>query len=116
MKILLVEDHVAVATTTILLLKVMGHTVVHAKNGQEALDMAKVEMPELAVIDIGLPDMSGFDVAKGLRSEKALDNTVLVAVTGYDIESKMATSGFDHYFKKPMDFSNIATLRRTPAA
>lgn len=116
MRILLVEDHVPVAQTTIMLLQIMGHEVKHARTGQEAINMAKVEIPEIAVIDIGLPDMSGFEVAKGLRCEKALDKTVLVALTGYDIQDKMNGSGFDHYFKKPMDFTNIATLQRPPAA
>lgn len=116
MRILLVEDHVPVAQTTIMLLQIMGHDVRHARNGTEALAMGAAETPELVVIDIGLPDMSGFDVAKGMRANPALDQTVLVALTGYDIQDKMAGSGFDHYFKKPMDFTNIATLQRIPAA
>lgn len=116
MKILLVEDHIPVAESTVMLLRVLGHEVRHAKTGTDAVQMAKAEAPEIAVIDIGLPDMSGFDVAKAMRAEATLDQTVLVALTGYDIQDRMNGSGFDYYFKKPMDFNALPGLKRTPAA
>lgn len=110
MKVLLVEDHEHVACTTVKLLEILGHDVQHAKSGSEAIEMAEAMIPEVVLVDIGLPDIDGFSVARSLRSNEKFDSTVLVALTGYDCADKAAEAGFNHYFKKPMDYSVLPGL------
>lgn len=111
MKILLVEDHVSVADSTVMLLRLLGHEVRHAKTGQEAISAATDSAPDVMLVDIGLPDMTGHDVARKLRSMPEFDRKViLIALTGYDCAEKAKQSGFDHYYKKPMDLDILPNL------
>lgn len=113
MKILLVEDHIEVAQSTVMLLGILGYEVTHVENGTKAVEAAKGESFDLALVDIGLPDVTGYDVAASLRAIAGV-GIVLVALTGYDCEEKIKQSAFDHYFKKPMDYKVLPSL--LPAA
>jgi anti-sigma regulatory factor (Ser/Thr protein kinase) len=83
-RVLVVDDNVDAAESVAMMLRFNGHGVFLAHNGPEALRMAEVVRPEVAVLDIGLPGMSGYEVAEHLR--RRLPDCLLVAVTGYGQE------------------------------
>jgi CheY-like chemotaxis protein len=107
MRVLLVEDHIEVATSTVMLLELLGHVVKHAATGHEALDLARDFKPDIMLVDIGLPDMNGFDLGREFRKMDVLKDTVMVALTGFDCEERAKLAGFSHYCKKPMDVEKI---------
>jgi DNA-binding response OmpR family regulator len=116
MKILLVEDHPDVAELSCRVMReIYGHEVRWAETGAQALRAASSEIPELVLIDLNLPDMSGFDVARKLRSDSAFDHTLLVAVTGFGtfVNDDLAKeAGLDAFFRKPLDFDVLEDLER----
>jgi CheY-like chemotaxis protein len=93
------------------LLDLAGHTVQLAHSGQEALDLAARFLPDLAFLDIGLPDMSGYDVARALRARPALRDTYLVALTGWGAAADRLRSkeaGIDLHLTKPVSLDALA--------
>ncbi len=107
MRLLLIEDHHDVAQTTVMLLEIIGYDVQRATNGKEGIAMAQQFLPDIMIVDIGLPDMSGFDVAKLLRADERFSNTMMIALTGYDCEDQAKANGFTNYYKKPVDFDAL---------
>lgn len=105
LKIILIEDNQDLALVMCDLLEHLGHTVTIAAIGIEGITKAKEIRPDVVICDIGLPEMSGFDVAKILRQDKALSNTHLIAMSGYaqtdDVKQSLA-SGFDLHLAKPV--------------
>lgn len=116
MKILLVEDHPGLAEISCRLLRDLhGHDVHLAPTGAQALEAASAEVPDLVLIDLNLPDMSGYDIARQLRKDPSFDRTVLVAVTGFGniVDPEFAKEvGIDAHFRKPMDFEVLEELKR----
>lgn len=116
MKILLVEDHADLADMSCRLLReVYGHEVQLAATGAKALEAANDDVPDLVLLDINLPDMSGFEVARKLRSHPGFDHTSLIAVTGFGAfidENGAEEIGLDGFFRKPMDFELLEQLKR----
>jgi PAS domain S-box-containing protein len=105
-RVLVVEDNKDGADSLALLLQMMGHHVRIAYTGPEALNMAKTLCPQVVLLDIGLPGMSGYDVAKILRAMPELDAPLLVALTGYGQEEDKQQSreaGFNHHLVKPVN-------------
>jgi CheY-like chemotaxis protein len=93
-----------------------GHETRTALDGPAALEAAQVFRPELILLDIGLPDMDGYEVARRLRTELHMDETVLIAMTGYGHEQdrrKAQAAGFNHHLVKPVD---PAALQRALAS
>jgi PAS domain S-box-containing protein len=109
-RVLVVDDSVDIAETLALLLEESGHTVVVAHDGPTALAKADEFQPELILLDIGLPGMNGYEVARQLRQNPRTRNTVLAALTGYgqagDREQALA-AGFDRHFVKPVDIDEL---------
>jgi CheY-like chemotaxis protein len=120
MKILLVEDHESVVRVSLLILRAQfGHEAKAVGTGAEALAAAKDFMPDVIILDIGLPDMSGYDVAQQMRADDAFDAVVLVAVTGHDArehEKQAREAGCDAIFSKPVDFSAALSVQRAAGA
>jgi len=109
-RILLVDDNRDAAETLQALLQMEGHTVALAFGGQSALDQVVHLKPEVVILDIGLPDVSGYDVARKLRADASSSAPLLVALTGYGREQDrqaVMEAGFDHHLVKP---ANPATL------
>ncbi|MEO7363099.1 MAG: PAS domain S-box protein [Gemmatimonadaceae bacterium] len=116
-RILVVDDNADAATTTTILLKAWGHDVRTALSGQSALDTAHEFLPEIILLDIGMPGLDGYDVARELRAEPATRDAVIAAVTGYGQESDRQRSfdaGFDYHITKPADPEFLATLVTSP--
>ena len=110
---LIVDDNVDAAVTLSLLLQLGGHTTSLAHNGPEALKLATEFKPDIVLLDLGLPGMDGYEVARALRSMPEVRRPVLVAVTGWGgpedrLRSKQA--GFDEHLTKPVDISMIELL------
>jgi two-component system CheB/CheR fusion protein len=95
------------------LLKRIGHDVWVAHDGPAAIESASAQRPEVVLLDIGLPDMDGFEVAARLRREEYGRKAILIAVSGYGGEpfaERMKEVGFDHHLLKPVDINALLTL------
>ncbi|WP_229262166.1 hybrid sensor histidine kinase/response regulator [Duganella guangzhouensis] len=113
LRVLVVDDNVDAAQTLQLLLQAAGHQVSVAHNAMTALELAQADAPELCLLDIGLPDISGFELARGLRALPHTAHATLVAVTGYgrrEDREQANSAGFDHYFVKPVDVDALLAL------
>jgi two-component system CheB/CheR fusion protein len=105
-RILVVDDSVDTAQSLALLLRLKGHQVEVAHDGPAALEVALSFEPEVVLLDIGLPGIDGYEVARRLREEARLARALLVALTGYGQEEdrrRARYAGFDHHFTKPVD-------------
>ena len=112
-RILLADDNVDFVNSIGALLSAMGHSVVITHNGPDALTAASRFCPDYAFLDIGLPKMSGYDLARGIRKLPCGSMTLLVAVTGWgqDKDRQLAfEAGFDHHMVKPVRFEQIEEI------
>ncbi|HEV7392494.1 MAG TPA: response regulator [Burkholderiales bacterium] len=113
LRILVVDDNQDSACSMTLLLELQGHEVQVAHAGQVALRMAQESTPDVILLDIGMPGMNGYEVARHLRSQAAFADTLLVAVTGYGRASDVKqteSAGFDHHLVKPIDYDKLQSL------
>jgi two-component system, chemotaxis family, CheB/CheR fusion protein len=112
-RILLVEDQDDAREMLRVLLESLGHVVVEEADGSSAVAAIEREHPDVALIDIGLPIMSGYEVARQIRQNSLLDDVVLVALTGYGRDSDVQAAkeaGFDAHLTKPADSHVIQEL------
>ena len=112
-RVLVVEDQPALLRVTVALLKMMGHDVRAASDGPEALLAAKEYQPEIVFLDIGLPGMDGYEVARSLRAELGDATPTLVAMTGYgqtEVNRHAQKVKFDHHLVKPADIAAMRAL------
>ncbi len=108
--LLVVDDNLDARESLTKLLSTMGHRVRSAADGVEALRLAGEDRPDAILLDIGLPGLDGFEVARQLRAMPDLGMTVLIAVTGYAGESdklRAKDSGFDWHLTKPVDVDTL---------
>jgi PAS domain S-box-containing protein len=111
--ILLVEDNRDGAESLALLLKLMGHQASIAYSGAEAIELARSLSPQAVLLDIGLPGMSGYEVALRLRRLPGYESVVMIAMTGYGQEEDKQRSrdaGIDHHLTKPLDLATLKGL------
>jgi CheY-like chemotaxis protein len=111
--VLVVEDDPDARDGLRRLLEDWGYSVTVARDGREALEMARVQAASVALVDIGLPEMDGYAVARQLRADLGEGAPFLVALTGHagpEDRSRALSSGFDAYLAKPIDFSRLSTL------
>jgi DNA-binding response OmpR family regulator len=112
-RILVVDDNRDWADALALLLRAEGHTVITAYDGRQALDAAREFLPQIVVLDIRMPHMTGFEAARALSRLAAGARPMLIAISGWpgEAEKLRATmAGFDHYFGKPVASSDILDL------
>jgi two-component system CheB/CheR fusion protein len=105
-RILVVDDNIDAAESLALLLKIEGHSVEMAHDGVAALEAVRKKYPDVVLLDIGLPRMDGYEVARRLRSMEDQRDTLLVALTGYgqtEDRRRSREAGFDHHLVKPVD-------------
>jgi CheY-like chemotaxis protein len=113
LRVLIVDDNEDAATALEMLLEEAGHSVRAAHTGPAGLAAALEFLPDVMLLDIGLPELDGFEVAKRIRQQAALHNVVLVAMTGYGREKERQRSqeaGFDHHLVKPVDFGTLEQI------
>ncbi len=118
-RVLLVDDSADTVSGLADLLQEWGHTVRTAHDGLSGVEAAMSYQPEVVLLDIGLPGMNGFEVARRLRAEPSLRDALLIAVTGYGQDSDRRRSreaGFDHHLLKPLDFDRLRSLLENPGS
>jgi CheY-like chemotaxis protein len=117
-RILVVDDDVDSAEALAELLRDYGHEVATAHAGMPAIDQARLHRPEIVLLDICMPEMDGYEVAKRLRDEIGLSDALIVALTGYgeDRDRHLArTAGFDQHVTKPVDTAKLEELLKLPS-
>jgi CheY-like chemotaxis protein len=117
-RILVVDDNRDAAQALRLLLEADGHEVRMAGDGASGLAAAREYRPDVALLDIGLPKMNGFELAQRIREDPSLEGTLLVAVTGYGQmhdRARASASGFQHHLVKPVEFGALRQLLRQTA-
>jgi PAS domain S-box-containing protein len=110
-RILVVDDNQDAVESTALVLRLSGHEVATAHDGPSALDAVRAFQPRVVLLDIGLPGMSGYDVARQLRARPECQSLVLIAVTGYGQEKdrrQTHEAGFNEHLVKPVDQQVLA--------
>ncbi len=116
-RILIVDDYADAAESLMMVLAEQGHEVETADCGMKALEQAQVFQPQAVLLDIGLPDLNGFEVAKRLRALPETRDAILIALTGYGQPEYLELSksaGFNHQLLKPVDFEKLAMLLTSP--
>jgi CheY-like chemotaxis protein/two-component sensor histidine kinase len=118
-RVLVVDDNTDAATSLARLLsRIYGQEVRVAHDGPEALQAAEEFHPELVLLDIGMPGMDGYEVARQLRLRPGFEGTLLVALTGWGQESdrdRSREAGFDHHLVKPVDPDALLGLLTEPS-
>ncbi len=110
LSIMVVDDNVDAAETLGLLLEASGHKVIVEHDPLGALERARTEAPQVCLLDIGLPGIDGYELARRLRAQPATAHAFLVAITGYgqDSDRRLATeAGFDRHLVKPIDLDAL---------
>ena len=112
-RILLVDDNLAGAQTMRMLLEMDGYEVVVATTGSEALEMYRALLPPIVLLDIGLPDIDGFQVARDIRRIETSHPIRLIAISGWGDKVSRARAleaGFEDYLSKPVQFERLGEL------
>jgi signal transduction histidine kinase/ActR/RegA family two-component response regulator len=119
-RVLVVEDNRDGLETLVALLDMLGYEVAGAADGREALDVARRFRPQIVLLDLGLPVMDGFEVARALRADPSLKDVFIAALTGWGAEGdrrRTAQAGFDAHLTKPVELAALeATLSRSGIA
>ena len=116
LRILVVDDNQDSAISMTLLLELQGHEVHVAHAGVTALRVASDKRPDVILLDIGMPGMNGYEVARQLRAQDCFADTLLVAITGYGRASDVKqteSAGFDHHLVKPVDYEKLQAVLAT---
>jgi signal transduction histidine kinase/ActR/RegA family two-component response regulator len=111
--ILLVEDNADARDTLAMLLEMQGHRVDTAADGPSGLEKALALQPEVALVDVGLPGMDGYEVARRIRASRGMRRPVLVALRGYgapEERERALAAGFDTHVVKPVDDQTLAEI------
>jgi DNA-binding response OmpR family regulator len=111
-RVLVVDDNEDAADSLAMLLSVRGDAVRTAYDGEQALEAEHDFRPGIVLLDIGLPKLSGYEVARRIRAERGSD-VLIVAITGWgqaEDRDRARDAGFDHHFTKPVDFDRLIAL------
>jgi len=112
-RILIIDDNADASEALAMLLANEGHEVETCLDGVSGISAAATFSPDVVLLDIGLPDMDGYEVSRRLRESGSNRNVILVAVTGYGLPSdhlRSAEAGFDHHLTKPVDYEALIRL------
>jgi CheY-like chemotaxis protein len=119
-RVLVVDDNLDAVHSMAMLLKTLGHEVQFAINGFAALDVARKFRPEVILLDIGLPDFQGDDIARQLKWEPGLEGTRMIALTGRnddEVRQRAIEAGCEQFHVKPLDMPTLeALLDHAPAS
>jgi CheY-like chemotaxis protein len=109
-RVLIVDDNPDIVWTSSVLFRLSGFDVETAPDGRIALETARAFRPQIALLDIGLPGMDGFELARRLREEYGAA-LLLIAVSGYgqdELRKRSEAAGFDYHFTKPVEFVTLS--------
>lgn len=113
LRILVADDSADMTLVSAILLESFGFEVKQAFNGAFALEQAARYLPDVALLDLGMPLMNGYQVARALRASKAHGGMKLVAISGYALPAdvhRALESGFDHHLAKPADLGQLLAI------
>jgi PAS domain S-box-containing protein len=113
LRVLIVDDNRDSAESLGMLMKLAGHRVCIALDGPAALESVRTFQPTIVLLDIEMPDMNGYEVARRIREQPNTQHVLLVAMTGYASEAdrhRCHEAGFDHYLVKPIDYDALQRL------
>jgi len=117
-RVLLVDDNADSSEPLSLLLQTRGHETRISTDGEEAIALADDFRPDCVVLDLGLPRMDGYEVARRLRERPYGAEIVLVALTGWagkDVRTKAAEAGFDYHLVKPVNWEELERIVESAA-
>jgi CheY-like chemotaxis protein len=112
-RILVADDNLDAAESLGMMLRLMGHDVRTVRDGLQAVEEAAAFRPDLALLDIGMPGLSGYDVARRIREQRWGQEIILIALTGWGQEEdkrKALQAGFDQHFTKPVSPNELARM------
>jgi signal transduction histidine kinase/ActR/RegA family two-component response regulator len=112
-RVLIVDDNEDSADSLAMLLKIMGHEVRTAYDGEQAVEAAAALRPDVALLDIGMPRLNGYDACRRIREQPGGQEVFLIAVTGWGQEEdrrRTEEAGFDHHVVKPVDTAALMRL------
>jgi CheY-like chemotaxis protein len=112
-RVMVVDDNVDAASMLDMLLRSLGHETRVAHDGPEALRMAQEFRPEVVLLDIGMPGINGYELARSIRKAKGFEKLKLIALTGYGRPEDKAlarAAGFDHHCVKPANIEELLPL------
>ncbi|GHA72664.1 hybrid sensor histidine kinase/response regulator [Cognatilysobacter bugurensis] len=113
LSVLVVDDNDDAAQVLAMFVEMIGHHATVEHNSRDALARAKRERPQVCLLDIGLPDIDGIELARRLRASPETADATLIAITGYGRDQDRADAleaGFDHHFVKPVDTARLADV------
>jgi CheY-like chemotaxis protein len=113
LRLMVVDDNADAAEVLRLLLEALGHDVAIEHDARRAIERARSYAPQIMFLDIGLPDMDGYELVRHLRSTPGTADAIFVAVTGYgqpEDKARALESGFDHHVVKPVKLPAILAL------
>ena len=113
LRVMVVDDNVDAAEALAMMLELDGHTLLKAHDARSAIVCARSEGPDVLLLDIGLPDIDGYELARRLRALPEVEDAMLIAVTGYgqaEDRRRAEDAGFDHYLVKPVDFASLRAM------
>jgi len=112
LRILVVDDNVDAAKILAMFLEADGHQVMVEHTSRRGLERARLEAPDVCLLDIGLPDFDGYELARLLRKQQETARALLIAISGYDRKQDLSARAavFDHYFVKPIDTVKLMEL------
>lgn len=117
MLVLVADDNIDLLESLAVLLECCGHEVIRAHDGEAALKAAEQAHPQVAILDIGMPGLSGYEVAQRIRSDVWGHKILLIAHTAWGEEAdkeKAFEAGFDRHCTKPVDFQTLSRLLEEP--
>jgi CheY-like chemotaxis protein/nitrogen-specific signal transduction histidine kinase len=115
-RILVVDDNEDSAEVTAILLRLEGHEVTVAHSGPAAIEQIPAALPDILLLDIGLPEMDGYELARHLRNMPETRNAIFIALTGYgrpDDRQNSKSAGYDHHLVKPIEPEELLALIAT---
>ena len=107
LRVVVIDDKVDLGESMLSVLQLLGHDAYGATSGEDGVRLAEEKLPDLALIDVGMPGMSGFDVAAQIRRRTWGHAMILIALTGWRQEGDRrhsAQAGFDAHLVKPVDY------------
>jgi CheY-like chemotaxis protein len=119
LSILLVDDNEDAVMMLDMLLSALGYRVASTSSARDGLRRAEAEAPDVCILDIGLPDLDGFALARALRAGERTRHATLIALSGYGQDADRAKAfdaGFDQYYVKPVDAEALAAALARLAA
>ncbi|MBB3221842.1 hybrid sensor histidine kinase/response regulator [Pseudoduganella umbonata] len=113
LKVMVVDDNADAAQMLGIVVEAMGHQAIVVNHPRRAIERSRIDLPDIYLLDIGLPDMDGYELARQLRSQPETARATLIAVTGYGQEQDRLAAlraGFDQHFAKPIDSARLAAV------